>query len=209
VSGVRFEGVNGKPMSSNVVADCHFIGNRRAQLWSYENNDFMISGNQFGTHGGHPEHGVVLDHSSAGNYTGNYHWGNDVAAQIGPGSHYNRIANNRFEESNRHGLVLNAETGDASIHTLIIGNTFHTNSKAGIGQHSAVVAWNAYDVVFSGNNVFSWDTNTCRHKHGLEMHGCKSWVVSGNVFRNQDGEAIHATDCENLRLSDNIGQGEE
>jgi hypothetical protein len=209
LSGVRFEGVHGKPMSSNVVADCHFIGNRRAQLWSYENNDFMISGNQFGVHRGTPEVGVVLERSSAGNYTGNYHWDNVVGVRVGPLSHYNRIANNRFEESRHQGLVINGEGGDPSYHTIISGNTFHTNSKTNPGQYSAVAAWNAHDVVFSSNNVFSWDAATTRHLHGLEMHGCKSWVIGGNIFRNHEGEAILATECENLRLSDNIGQGEE
>ena len=70
-------------MSSNSVRDCHFIGNLGDQLSSRHNNDFYIVGNQFGTHRAHPRSGCLLDHSSAGTYNMNYHWGNQVALRIG------------------------------------------------------------------------------------------------------------------------------
>ena len=74
------------------------------QLWSFHNNDFYIVGNQFGTHRDFPRTGCVLDHSSAGSYSLNYHWGNHVALRMGPGANYNRIENNRFEESREKSL---------------------------------------------------------------------------------------------------------
>jgi hypothetical protein len=96
-SGVRFEGNPQHPMSSNTIRDCHFIGNLGDQLFSQNNNDFFIVGNQFGTHRGNPRTGCVLDHSSAGSYSLNYHWGNQVALRMGPAANYNRIENNRLK----------------------------------------------------------------------------------------------------------------
>ena len=110
-SGVRLEGTLVQPMSSVTIRNCHLIGNRVDQLSAFCSNDFFILTNQFGTHqsgqtdpsGEVPRTGAVLDHCSAGTYSQNYHWDQQVALRMGPGACYNRIQNNRFEESRESG----------------------------------------------------------------------------------------------------------
>jgi hypothetical protein len=210
-SGVRYEGVPDRPMSSNTVRDCQFIRNAEAQLYSLCNNDFYITGNQFGTDGDAPKYGAQLVRSSAGNYSANYHWGNTVALQLGPGSNFNRIENNRLEESLHEALIIGSPDPSPgwdgySTLNIILGNTFHTNSKAEKGRYSVVVAYDATDTTFCANQVFSWDSGTVRHRSALELlRGCSSWIVKDNIFRHHMGPALvfdHAA-CHLVR--DNIG----
>lgn len=192
VSGIRFEGGAKAPMSSNTVSRCHFIGNLAEQLYSFNNNDFYILQNQFGTHEGNPKAGCVLDHSSAGTYSLNYHWGNVNALRIGPGAHYNRIENNRFEESRETGVLIGSEAGgDTCSFNIISGNTFHTNSQEKSGAFAAVAAWNSSQITFTGNQILSWNSVAVRHRSSLELgKGCSHWIVTGNIMRHNTGKAI-------------------
>jgi len=205
-SGVRFSGRADSPMSSNAVRDCHFISNAGFQLWSRHNNDYYFIGNQFGSHGGVPRAGAVLDHSSAGTYSMNYHWGNEVAFILGPGAHYNRINTNRFEESRREGIRIGGEAGDPpNVHNTFVGNTIHTNSQTNPDQYDAVTARDASAIVFSNNQILSWDRDSTRHRRSLVVGpGCHSWVITGNIMRHHnevglvmDAPGVHV-------VSDNI-----
>jgi len=192
VSGIRFEGNAKSPMSSNTVSNCHFIGNRQDQLYSFNNNDFYITGNQFGTHSKFPRTGCWLDHSSAGTYTMNYHWGNVNAFHLGPGSHFNRIENNRFEQSRETGIVIgDPKKGDPCAFNIITGNTIHTNSEGKSGEFPAVAAYDAHQTTFCQNQVFSWDSNSVKHKHGLVLgRNCVNWIVKDNNFRHSTGKSL-------------------
>jgi len=192
-SGVRFEGDPKTPFSSNTVSNCWFTNNMGDQLYSRANNDFYITGNQFGAGGGrNPRSGCVLDHSSAGSYTLNYHWGNVVALRLGPGANFNRIENNRFEQSRESGIVIgDPKAGDASLLNIITGNTIHTNSEFNKGKFPAVIAYDAIDTTFCQNQIFSWDSNSQRHSDGLVLdRGCKTWIVKDNIFRHHVGKAV-------------------
>jgi len=191
-SGVRFEGDPKGPMSSNTVSRCHFIGNRQDQLYSYANNDFYILQNQFGTHRGTPLTGCRLDHSSAGTYSLNYHWGNVNALRLGPASHFNRIQNNRFEESREAGLVIGeSKGGGGCVFNIISGNTFHTNSKGAPGKFPAVEAYDAAETTFTGNQMFSWDSDSTKHSSSLVLgRGCANWIVTGNILKHNTGKAL-------------------
>lgn len=190
VSGIRFEGDKEKPLSTNTVSNCHFIGNRQEQLYSQHNNDFYIRGNQFGTHSEHPRIGCLLDHSSAGTYTQNYHWNNAVAFKLGPNSHFNRIEINRFEESDETGVIIGDKSGSCYLN-IVTGNTFHTNSKNKLGGFPAINATNAVDTTFCTNQVFSWDSEHYKHKNSLVVgDGCKNWIVKDNIFRHNTEEPV-------------------
>ena len=208
-SGVHYEGNPKTPMSSNTVKDCHFIDNGGDQLYSFNNNDFYITGNQFGAHGRQgksaPRTGCVLDHSSAGTYTRNYHWGNKNAFRLGPGAHYDRIENNRFEESYEAGVIIGDPKGDSSFYNILTGNTIHTNSKGETGVHPAVVAYNSRDIIFCTNQIFSWDTNTYKHKSSLVVvTGCAHWIVKDNTMRNNTGPTlVYDKDAGHI-VSDNV-----
>ena len=191
VSGIRFEGSPESALSSNTVSRCHFIGNLQDQLYSLNNNDFYILQNQFGTHGKHPRTGVVLDHSSAGTYSMNYHWGNEVAFRMGPFSNFNRIENNRFENSDREGVILGVQDGQLCYLNIFTGNTVHTNSESESGKYAAVTAFNILDTTFTSNQIFSWDSATTRHSSSLVIGpGCRNWIVKDNIFRHNTGKPI-------------------
>ncbi|MDI6829504.1 MAG: right-handed parallel beta-helix repeat-containing protein, partial [Armatimonadota bacterium] len=191
-SGIRFEGNPKAPFSSNTVSNCWLVGNLGDQLYSRNNNDFYISGNQFGSQPNRvPRTGALLDHSSAGTYTKNYHWGNYVALRI-IGSNFNRIENNRLEQSRESGIVIgDPKANEWSQLNIILGNTIHTNSETNFGKFPAVVAYNAVDTTFCCNQIFSWDSNSTKMKSGLVLgSGCRNWIVKDNIIRHYVEEAI-------------------
>lgn len=203
-SAVRFDGISSAPLSSNAVRNCWFQNNRGVQLASRYNNDFYIIGNQFGADGSTA--GCVLDHSSAGTYSMNYHWGNKVGLQLGPGSSFNRIENNRFEQSRTSGIIIGTPTSaDVNMLCIFNGNTIHTNSERNSGLYSAVVAWDARDFIFTSNQVFSWDASTVRHKSAIELgRGCERWIIKDNTFHNHVQEAITGAGSGGHIIKDNI-----
>lgn len=205
-SGIRFEGVRETPQSTNTVSNCHFIGNLQDQLYSHHNNDFFIVGNQFGTHGGVPKVGCRLDHSSAGTYTMNYHWGNVNAMILGPGAHYNRIENNRFEESKETGVILGDPKGrDGNCFNIITGNTFHTNSQGDSGKYPAVDAYDSAEITFCQNQIFSWDSATYKHKSSLIIgRNCRNWIVKDNIFRHNTQKALEYEEGAGHIIKDNF-----
>jgi hypothetical protein len=191
-SGIRFEGTAAFPQSSNNVCYCHFVGNRQDQLYSYNNNDFIFIGNTFGTHqrgqmdpnGPVPRTGVVLDHSSAGSYTLNYHWDNLVAFRM-IDSNFNRIENNRFEESRQSAIIISTCNSPApNAWNIIVGNHIHTNSKFNYGKFTAIIASNTIDTTFCQNQIFSWDYRTRITKRALELReGCRHWIIKNNIIQ--------------------------
>jgi hypothetical protein len=205
VSGVRLEGSREMPLSSNTISRCHFISNLGDQLYSRYNNDFYILQNQFGAHGGTPNTGARLVHSSAGTYSMNYHWGNRVAFAMESGSHFNRIVNNRFENSRREGVVLGGEAPYACMLTIFTNNTIHTNSEEASGRYPAVRAANVTDLVFANNQVFSWDAAKVLHMSSLVVGpGCRDWIIRQNTFRHNAGPALVCPPDAGHVVGDNI-----
>ena len=205
VSGIRFEGPKTGSQSSNTVSRCHFISNLQDQLFSYNNNDFYILQNQFGTHGGTPKTGARLEHSSAGTYSMNYHWGNEVACRLGPKSHFNRIENNRFENSLREGVIIGGPEAWSCMLNIFTGNTVHTNSMSESGKYPAVTATNATSLTFTSNQVFSWDAATVKHSSSLVIGpGCRGWIVKDNIFANNTGEALVYEENAGHIVKDNV-----
>jgi hypothetical protein len=188
-SGVRFEGNRDVEMSSNTVSNCSFIGNRGDQLYSFFNNDFFISGNQFGDQ--HVPHGrpivsrtgAMLEYSSAGTYDRNYHWSNMVALRMTK-CQLNRVINNRFEESYQTGIILGDPShGHPNPWHIFIGNTIHTHSKSAKGKFSALEAYNVKNLTFCDNQILSWEPSKFVMKHCLELDDdCKFWIIKDNVF---------------------------
>jgi hypothetical protein len=204
-SGIRFEGDAALPQSSNTVSRCHLIGNMKEQLYSRYNNDFYMIRNQFGTHGKFPEVGAYLVNSSAGSYTLNYHWGNRVAFRMAAGSHFNRIENNRFENSRAEGVILGDETPWACMLTIFTGNTVHTNSEGAPGKHAAMTATNVHDCTFTSNQVFSWDATHVKHLHSLVLGaGCRNWIVKDNILRANEGPSLVYAEGNGHIVKDNL-----
>jgi hypothetical protein len=207
-SGMRFEQDPGKPecSSSSRVTNCHFIGNLGDQLYLHECNDFYITANQFGTHKGTPRTGCLLRRASAGTYTMNYHWGNTNAFRM-LDSHYNRIENNRFEQSRETGIIIGSPTGDWCGYHIITGNTIHTNSENRKGAFPAVEAYHSNNITFCTNQVFSWDSDSTLHKHSLVLgKGCGHWIIKDNIFRHNTEKAIVADDGAGHVIKDNFGE---
>ena len=182
VSGIRFEGVATSAQSTNTVSRCHLLNNAQDQLYSIHNNDFFILQNQFGAHGMICKTGARLEHSSAGSYSLNYHWENEVAFRLGPGSNFNRIENNRFENSQREGVIIGDPKGWSCVFNIFIGNTIHTNSEGESGKYAAVTASNAVSTTFTSNQVFSWNSTDYKHSSSLVIGpACKNWIVKDNI----------------------------
>ena len=131
--GISFEGDPKKPMSSNTISNCWLTNNLGDQLHSATTTISTSPAINSARARPHPTTGARLDHSSAGTYTLNYHWGNVVALRLGPGSHFNRIENNRFEQSRETGILIGEPKGDACQLNIILGNTIHTNSEGDSG----------------------------------------------------------------------------
>lgn len=205
-SGIKFDGTPGKPMSSNTVSNCWFTGNLGDQLSSRNNNDFFFFTNQFGGGGDRiPRTGTLLENSGAGTYTMNYHWGNRVGLRLGPGARMNRIENNRIEQSRESGIVI----GSPAVKSLndlniISGNTIHTNSETNFGKYSAVTAYDASEITFIGNQIFSWDSISVRHKNGIELVRCKNWIIKDNNIRHHTEKAIVYSKKDGHIVKDNI-----
>ncbi len=208
VSGMRFEQDPAKPecSSSSRVSNCHFISNLGDQLYLKECNDFYIIANQFGTHKGTPRTGCLLDHASAGTYTMNYHWDNVNAFRM-LGSNFNRIENNRFEQSQESGIVLGSPSADGCGYNIITGNTIHTNNDGRKGAFPAVQAYHTTNTTFCTNQVFSWDSNSTLHKNSLVLGtGCGAWIIKDNIFRHNTEKAVVAGENDGHVIKDNIGE---
>jgi hypothetical protein len=189
-SGIYFEGTVDKQMSSNSVKDCHFINNREHQLHSLYNNDFYFTGNQFGRHGINPPlSGTFLESASAGTYAENYHWDNLVAFRMEK-SNFNRIENNRFEESHESGIIVGSPVDNwVTIYNIFVGNTVHSNSKTNSGKYTAVVAYNSVYTTFTQNQVFSWGDDLTKNCIELGV-GCKKWIMKDNIFKSYKEKSI-------------------
>jgi hypothetical protein len=185
------------------------INNTGHQLWSAGNNDFYIIGNQFGSdrwgRGSRPLTGCLLDESSAGTYSMNYHWGNLNAFRM-TGGKFNRIENNRFEESSESGMVIGDERPwSGGAYNIILGNTIHTNSQGNLGVYPAVVARNAAVFQFCSNQILSWDSGSTRHKHGLVLEDtCRKWIVKDNIVHHSTEDAIVYGEDAGHVVKDNI-----
>lgn len=205
-SGVKFDGTEGKPMSSNTVSNCWFTSNLGDQLSSRNNADFYFFANQFGGGGDRiPRSGTLLENSGAGTYTMNYHWGNRVGLRLGPGATFNRIENNRIEQSRESGIMIGSPTVKSwNGLNIIIGNTIHTNSEFDFGKYSAVTAYDANDITFTGNQIFSWESVGVRHKNGIELVRCKNWIIKDNNIRHHTEKAIVYNKKDGHIIKDNI-----
>jgi hypothetical protein len=114
----------------------------------------------------------------------NYHWGNAVALRLGPGANFNRIENNRFEQSRETGILIGEPKGDACQLNIITGNTIHTNSEGNSGRFNAVEAHNTFATTFTSNQIFSWDSGACKAKSGVVFtDNCRQWIVKDNIIR--------------------------
>lgn len=116
---------------------------------------------------------------------------------LGPGSDYNRIENNRFEESRTNGIIIGnpSEPDQWNRFNTITGNMIHTNSAGNMRQYDAVVAYDAHNTIFSRNQVSSWYPPTTQHRSALVLgRGCDTWIVTGNIMRHNSAAAIIAAE---------------
>lgn len=203
--GISFEGDPKKPFSSNTVSNCWLTNNLGDQLHSAYNNDFYFTTNQFGRGPGRsPKSGAKLDHSSAGSFTLNYHWGNDVALRL-IGAHFNRIENNRFEQSAQQGILIGEPKGDGCMLNIVTGNTIHTNGEGTVGKWNAVEAHNCGGMTFTSNQVFSWDSNSTKMKSGVVFaDNCNKWIVKDNIIQHCTDKPLVYDEKDGHIVKDNL-----
>lgn len=204
--GVSYEGSAKTPFSSNTISNCWLTNNLGDQIHSVFNQDFYIYGNQLGTGPGRtPRSGTLLENSSAGTYTMNYHWGNAVALRL-LNTNFNRIENNRIEMSRENGILIgDGKGGGGGQLNIITGNTIHTNSKYNSGKFNAVEAHGAHSVTFTNNQIFSWDSNTVKAKSGLALgKNCVKWIIKDNMIRHCTAKPLVYNPKDGHIVKDNI-----
>ncbi|MCW3701474.1 right-handed parallel beta-helix repeat-containing protein, partial [Burkholderia cenocepacia] len=165
-------GLSGMKVKNNML-----LANQQKQLYFTWSHDFWIEGNQYGILGGfgHPQFGCFLDNSNAGTYVQNYHWNNSIGFQM-QFSQYNRIENNRFEESDSYGSYI---YGCSKM--VYLGNTIHTNSEASKGTYDNVYFGLVTDSVIQGNSSFDWNGGSTGHRYGFNFgDGCSNLNIQGN-----------------------------
>lgn len=175
--GVNVNGLPGAAQSGNQVINNYFIGNGGTQLRFASSNDFHIEGNQFGYLLGvaGAAIGCLLDTSSAGSYTNNYHWNNTIGCKS-INSFYNRIIGNRFEENGRQGLWL-----ESANNCIVNGNTFHTNSLETYGAYDNAYFKNLVQCVISNNTSFDFSGGVSNHRWGMYIdNACDGVSIHGN-----------------------------
>lgn len=189
-SGVKIEGIKDTPVSSYIIKSCWFTDNRGNQLHFINSNDFFILENNFGRGG---KAGCLLENSSAGTYSMNYHWDNKNALRLTNNCHFNRIENNRFEESYETGVIFGEKgnnNGTVSLN-IFTGNTVHSNSKNNYGKFNAIEMYNTVDLTFTNNQVFSWNNQDSSVKSCLVMDNtCSGFVIKDNIFKHHVAEAL-------------------
>jgi len=135
----------------------------------------------------------------------NYHWGNQVGLRLGPGASFNRIENNRIEQSRESGIIIGSPTVKSwNGFNIITGNTIHTNSETNFGKYPAVVAYDTDDTTFTANQICSWDSVGVRHKNGIVLERCKNWIIKDNIIRHQTEKAIIYNKKDGHIVKDNL-----
>lgn len=176
-NGLRIEGTVGSQLSGHKVFNSMFLGNAEEQLFTTYCNDFHMENNQFGRLAGITlaTVGCYLDNSSAGTYSGNYHWDNVVGFKA-ESCNYNTYACNRFEESSQENVLISAGS-----YTLFCDNKVHTASKGSSGSHDNVVVTGATYFSATGNSLFQWSGNS---RWGININtGCEHVTLGKNQIQ--------------------------
>lgn len=173
--GLRLVGTSLAQLSGMQVRNCMFLGNGGDQLYSLYSNDFHISDNQYGSLAGitHAVYGCLLDHSSAGNYEGNYHWDNGTGLKADT-CNYANYSNNRVEQSGNENVLI---SGGSYIQFL--GNRLHTPSNLATGTKDNALFQNVNTLEVSDNKLFTFDPAVYA-RWGMRFETCVNAKISSN-----------------------------
>jgi hypothetical protein len=181
LGGMKQLGTAIATLSGHVVRNCYFLGNGGNQLHMEYSNDWTIDDNQFGRLAGIAlaDFGVFLQDASAGTYTKNKHWDNEVALAATNCS-FNGYSANRFEESQNQNVFMNGGS-----YNNFVGNRLHTASKSGDGDYDNFYAIAVQQLNFTGNTIFSWNASFSRYGVNFDT-GCSELVIGKNTVRGYD-----------------------
>ncbi|MBB5414122.1 right-handed parallel beta-helix repeat-containing protein [Paraburkholderia atlantica] len=173
MNGVSFLGTSSTGLSGNVLQDSYLLGNGQYQLYMSYSNDFHVTDNQFGMLSGFPHSliGAYLVNSSAGTYSGNYHWENVVGYRQ-DSSNYLRVLGNRFEQSDQQGVYINGGN-----QLTFANNDVHTNSQTGNGLYDDMYVTGLSNAVIGDNKIYHWDSTYPRW--GLNIDTGSSQITLG------------------------------
>lgn len=169
-AGVRFTGTLGTQISGCIVRDNLFLSNGKdgtsAQLDTYYANDFSYTGNQFGSLAPtteFPAVGVRLDYSSNGFFSDNLIWSCVNGANF-TNSKYNRIVNNRFEDSCQNGCQI-----VACEEFIFNSNWVNSNSLSSTNTYNNLTIQSTQNSTFCSNIFFNWNYPTFVVKNSIEL----------------------------------------
>ena len=169
-AGVRFTGTLESQISGCIIRDNLFLSYGKdgtsAQLDTYYANDFSYTGNQFGSLAPtteFPAVGVRLDYSSNGFFSDNLIWASVEGGNF-TNSKYNRIVNNRFEQSRHSGVQI-----DTCEEFIFTGNWINANSQSPTNTYNQLTVTNTKNSTFCSNIFFSWDYPSVVAKNSIEL----------------------------------------
>ena len=127
--------------------------------------DFKIHGNQFGVTRltSFPSYGIKMDVCQAGTYMNNFHWNNVVGGYF-KSSNAVRFVANRWEDSNREGVIF--ENTNAAT---ILGNFCYSNGRQTANTYSGMKLINSDRNTIVGNQWPYGITYNSRVKYSLEL----------------------------------------
>jgi len=177
VNGLSLIGTAIAPLSGSNVRDCYFLGNGGKQLYMYQNNDWWVTGCQFGSLSSYiATHGSYLDTSSEGTYSSNYHWSNTRG-------HYQNACQdvaylgNRFEINYQEGVVFNG-----GVDIVFNGNRVFSNSQTATGAYDNMIVTATDGLIFTSNMIRTWDATTSAV--GVNFTGaCNQLSIGKNIVR--------------------------
>jgi hypothetical protein len=188
--------------SGNRTTRCLFLANPASSHLLYRwSNDFEIHDNAYAGVVGVTEVGCYIQNSSAGTYTNNEHWDNQINLAL-EDVHYSRFVDNRLEMAR-----WNAVTVVGSTHCSFSDNMLHTNGQEATGTYSAVNLIDAQFWNVADNHFFTWDAGTYKHRCSLYADAaCDFLNIHGNLSRfNAGADDFETSAASNVSLANNLG----
>ena len=175
--------ISGCIIRDNLFLSCGTDGTS-PQLEGNYSQDYSYTGNQLGSIGpfgpsNRPALGVRLTACSNGYFADNLIWQCTVGALFQTGCNYNRITNNRFEESQREGVIFSF-----CDENIILGNWINDNSLETTNTYDGFGMYTCVHNTVSNNIVYNWEQPTILQKNSFIIaNASTNNTFSGNKSR--------------------------
>ena len=186
--GVRMGGTFTNQIGGCIIRDSFFLScgtdGVSPQLECNYSQDYSYTGNQLGSIGpfgpsNRPALGVRMTACSNGYFADNLIWQCGAGALFQSGCNYNRITNNRFEESQQAGLVFSF-----CDENIIMGNWINDNSLQTTNTYDGFGMFTCTNNTVVGNIVYNWEQPAILQRNSFIVGNASTGnTFSGNKSR--------------------------